>query len=198
MILLLRCCCAGPLRLRNVKLCVTHTHMLRLVLLPPPVVLQSASSFCQQCVRLRLIPHLPVWLAHCTLGSLGWTEGEVLLAKKGTNTELGGFIEEADARGIELVMTVSTHASPMGALSESRSHPCCLLKYLQIQLGMNSKRPDNWEGDLIACTYRDLTSRVRCIACGCVLYVVDVPYLSGRVADEMVRPHPRSLPSRQP
>ena len=47
-----------------------------------------------------------------------WAEGEELLESWGTNTELGGFIEEAEARGIELVMTLSTNAAPMGLVAD--------------------------------------------------------------------------------
>jgi microcystin degradation protein MlrC len=47
-----------------------------------------------------------------------WAEGEALFALRGTNTEIGGFIEEAEARGIELVMTVDTNAAPMGRVAD--------------------------------------------------------------------------------
>ena len=43
-----------------------------------------------------------------------WTEGESLYDMRGTNTEIGGFIEESEARGIDLVMTLATNAAPMG------------------------------------------------------------------------------------
>ena len=44
-----------------------------------------------------------------------WSEGEQLRKKRqGTNTGIAGFMSEADARGIELVLTVSTNAAPMG------------------------------------------------------------------------------------
>ena len=43
-----------------------------------------------------------------------WTEGEALYEMRGTNTEIGGFIEESETRGIDLVMTVATAAAPMG------------------------------------------------------------------------------------
>ena len=48
----------------------------------------------------------------------GWAEGEQLRDLAGTNTELGGFLEEADAQGIELVLTVSTNAAPMGKVAD--------------------------------------------------------------------------------
>lgn len=47
-----------------------------------------------------------------------WSEGEALYEMRGTNTELGGFIEESEARGIDLVMTVGTHAAPMGRVED--------------------------------------------------------------------------------
>lgn len=47
-----------------------------------------------------------------------WSEGESLYEMRGTNTEFGGFIEESDARGIDLVMTVATYAAPMGRVED--------------------------------------------------------------------------------
>ena len=43
-----------------------------------------------------------------------WTEGEAMYDMRGTNTEIGGFIQESEARGIDLVMTLATNAAPMG------------------------------------------------------------------------------------